>query len=84
MENIVNEPALTYNTISAEEYLKQERIATEKHKYYQGEIFAMGGASKEHNEIFSNFFGDIALQLKGKVCKPYGSNFRAHIPKNTL
>ena len=44
MENIVNEPALTYNTISAEEYLKQERIAIEKHEYYQGEIFAMGGA----------------------------------------
>lgn len=84
MENIVNEPALTYNTISAEEYLKQERIATEKHEYYQGEIFAMDGASKEHNEIFSNFFGDIAHQLKGKVCKPYGSDFRAHIPKNTL
>ena len=84
MENIVNEPALKYNNISAEEYLKQERAATEKHEYYQGEIFAMSGASKEHNEIFSNFFGDIAHQLKGKGCKPYGSDFRVHIPKNTL
>ena len=84
MENIVNEPALKYNNISAEEYLKQERAATEKHEYYQGEIFAMSGASKEHNEIFSNFFGDIAHQLKGKGCKPYSSDFRVHIPKNTL
>jgi hypothetical protein len=54
MENIVNEPDLKYNNISAEAYLEQERAATEKHEYYRGEIFAMGGASKEHNEIFSN------------------------------
>lgn len=84
MENIVNEPALQYNYISAEEYLEMEMTATEKHEYYRGEIFAMSGASKEHNEIFSNLFGDIAHKLKGKGCKPYGSNFRVHIPKNTL
>lgn len=46
MENIVDEPALKYNNISAEEYLKQERAVTEKHEYYQGEIFAMSRASK--------------------------------------
>lgn len=84
MENMVNEPALQYNNISVQEYLEQERIAIEKHEYYRGEIFAMGGASKEHNEIFSNVFGDIAHQLKGKGCKPYGSDLRVHIPKNTL
>ena len=44
----------------------------------------MSGASKEHNEIFSYFFGDIAHQLKGKGCKLYGSDFGVHIPKNSL
>ena len=43
MKNMANEPALKYNNISAEEYLKQERAATEKHEYYQCEIFAMRG-----------------------------------------
>ncbi len=70
MENILNEPALKYNNISEEEYLEQEKAANEKNEYYQGEIFAMSGASKEHNEIFSNLFGEIAQQLKGKGCKP--------------
>ena len=84
MENIVNEPAIKYNYISPEEYLELERAATEKHEYYQGEIFAMSGATRGHNEIFSNLFGDIAHKLKGKGCKPYGSDFRVHIPKNTL
>jgi hypothetical protein len=32
-----------------------ERAATEKHEYYQGEVFAMAGASFAHNEILSNF-----------------------------
>lgn len=84
MENIVNEPALKYNFISAEEYLEMERADTEKHEYYQGEIFAMSGASLKHNEIFSNLFTDIGYKLKGKNCKPFGSDLRIHIPKNTL
>jgi Uma2 family endonuclease len=84
MENIVEEPALRYNYISAEEYLQTERAATEKHEYYQGEIFAMSGVSLKHNIIFSNFFTDIGSKLKGKGCRPYGSDLRIHIPKNTL
>jgi Uma2 family endonuclease len=82
--NIVNEAALKYNYISPEEYLELEQAATEKHEYYQGEIFLMSGASKKHNEIYSNMFTDIGHKLKGKGCKPYGSDFRVHIPKNTL
>ncbi len=84
MKNIVEDPALQYNYISAEDYLQAERDAVEKHEYYQGEIFAMSGASVKHNRIFSNFFGDIAYKLKGKGCQPYGSDLRIHIPENTL
>ncbi len=84
MENLVNEPALQYNYISAEEYLAMERIATEKHEYYQGEIFAMSGAFFKHNRVFSNLFGEIQSKLKGKNCVPYGSDLRIHVPKNSL
>lgn len=84
MDNILNEPALQYNYISAEEYLERETQSNEKHEYYRGEIFAMSGASLPHNDIFSNLFVDIGHQLKGKNCKPYGSDLRIHIPKNTL
>ena len=84
MENIVEEPALSYNFISEEEYLEKERAATEKHEYYRGEIFAMSGASIRHNRIFSNLFIDIGSKLKGKGCQPFGSDLRIHIPKNTL
>ena len=84
MENLIKEPAPKYNYISQEEYLEMERAALEKHEYYQGEIFAMSGASLKHNEVFSNFFGEIQGKLKGKNCKPYGSDLRIHVPKNSL
>ena len=84
MKNIVEEPAVKYNYVSQEVYLETEREALEKHEYYQGEIFAMSGASGRHNRIFTNLFIDIGIKLKGKGCLPYGSYLRIHIPKNTL
>ena len=82
----LREPAIAYSQqkMTIEEYLAFENEAIEKHEYYQGEIFAMSGASRNHNEIFSNLFVDIGTKLKGKNCKPYGSDLRIHVPKNTL
>ena len=44
----------------------------------------MAGAGNMHNLLFSNLFGEIAPKLKGKQCRPYGSDMRVHIPQNTL
>ena len=70
--------------ISPADYLALERASDVKHEYYKGEIFAMSGASVAHNKVFSNFFGELAYQLKGKECKPFGSDLRIHIPSNSL
>jgi Uma2 family endonuclease len=80
------EPAIAYSQqkISIEAYLEMENVASEKHEYYQGEVFAMSGAKLPHNTIFSNLFGALGIKLKGKSCKPYGSDLRVHIPSNTL
>ena len=83
---IINEPAVDYTKqrYTIEEYLEMERASDIKHEYYQGEIFAMAGAGREHNLIFSNVFGELYASLKGKPCRPYGSDMRIHIPENTL
>ncbi len=70
--------------ISEHEYLEQERKAIEKHEYFQGEIFAMSGASEEHNIISMNCSVDLGTKLKGKKCRPCGSDMRMNIPENTL
>lgn len=67
-----------------EEYLELERKAEFKSEYYQGEIFAMSGASLAHNKITINFLSVLSIRLKGKSCRPYGSDLRLHIPVNSL
>lgn len=82
----VRDPIVVYNKskLSVEEYLQFEKASRDKHEYFKGEIFAMAGAGARHNVIFSNFFISIGMQLKGKPCKPYGSDLRIHIPENSL
>lgn len=86
MDLEVREPATVYGKkrLSTEEYLQFEKTSIEKHEFYAGEIFAMSGASPRHNLIFSNLFGKLFNLLKGKPCKPYGSDLRIHIPENSL
>jgi Uma2 family endonuclease len=86
MDEIVNEPAVAYHKryYTVEEYLEMEKPSTIKHEYFQGEIFAMSGAGDNHNDIFSNVFIEIGNKLKGKPCRPYGSDKRMTIPENTL
>jgi len=82
----VREPAKAYGKtkLTEAEYLDFEKSATVKHEFYQGEIFAMSGASARHNIIFKNLYRDLAFFLKGKPCQPYGSDLRLHIPENSL
>ena len=70
--------------ISKEEYLFHERKTDTKHEYFQGEIFAMSGASFKHNRISTNTIFSLRGSLKGKSCFPYGSDLRIHIPENSL
>jgi len=82
----VNEPAIAYGKqkYTIEEYLEMEEAATEKHEYYQGEIFAMSGPEYQHVVVARNLYGNLINKLKGKPCQPLGSDMRVHIQKNTL
>ncbi|MEO7263943.1 MAG: Uma2 family endonuclease [Ferruginibacter sp.] len=86
MQIELREPAVAYSKrkYSIEEYLEIENVETEKHEYYQGEIFAMSGPKVNHNIIAGNVFVALANKLKGKPCRPFNSDQRIHIEKNTL
>ena len=72
--SVVQQKALT-----AEEYLAMERQAEEKSEFYQGECFAMAGASRRHNILTGNSFGVLRNHLLGKPCQPYVADMRLHI-----
>ena len=78
----MSQPALKYYT--EEEYLAFERASQERHEYYKGEVFAMSGASFKHNVIQINIITLLGNHLKGKACRPFGSDLRIQIPSNSL
>ena len=52
--------------LSEKEYLETERKASFKSEYYKGEVFAMPGATKEHNKIAGAVIGQLFGHLKDK------------------
>jgi Uma2 family endonuclease len=76
--------AQTIKMYSEKEYLELERDAEYKSEYYRGEIFAMAGASPNHNRIKENLSIEIGGFLKGKSCQSFSSDMRLHIPQNGL
>jgi Uma2 family endonuclease len=64
---------------SPQEYLELERKAEYKSEYFNGEIFAMSGASEEHNLIVGNVFAALHNQFRGRPCKVYASDMRVKV-----
>ncbi|HEX8462096.1 MAG TPA: Uma2 family endonuclease [Segetibacter sp.] len=84
--NTLREPVVAYGKarFTVSEYLEMEVNATEKSEYYKGEIFAMSGALLAHNIIASNTLALLHNKLRGKGCRPFNSDMRIHVEKNTL
>ena len=70
----------TSDWISPQEYLEGERWSEVRHEYLDGGVFAMAGASDDHNRIARNILSELTQALRGKPCEPFGSDMRVKIP----
>jgi Uma2 family endonuclease len=70
--------------LTPEEYLEIERKSEERHEYFDGEIFAMSGAKRNHNKITTNLSGLVWQHLKGKNCESYANDMRVFVPETGL
>ena len=70
--------------LTPEEYLARERAADFRSEYFRGEMFAMSGASWEHNLIKENLAGETRNQLKGGPCLVVSSDQRVKISATGL
>ena len=62
-----------------EEYLALERKAERKSEYFNGEIFAMSGASPQHVLIVTNVVAELRGQLKTRPCTVYSTDLRLKV-----
>ena len=74
-------PAQPARDMTPQEYLALERHSEVKSEYWQGDMFAMAGASEAHNLIALNVGAELRAQLKGKPCRVYPSDMRVRIPR---
>ena len=82
----VAEPAVAYAAdpehpyVSVEEYLEGELDSQLRHEYVEGHVYAMAGASDDHNRIAGNIFSFLHAALRGKPCEPFINDMKARIP----
>ncbi len=70
--------------LSPEEYLAIERQASFRNEYYAGEMFAMTGASRQHNRIVTNIVVGLDNQLRDRPCNVYSRDMRVLIAETGL
>ncbi len=61
------------------EYLALERKATTKSEYFDGQIYAMSGASRAHNLIVVNLLSALHTQLSKRDCEVYANDMRVKV-----
>lgn len=67
------------NPITPAQYLELEEQSEFKNEYFKGEIFAMVGATKNHNWINANIARELGNQLKDTACMGFSSDQRVKI-----
>ncbi len=80
----MNAEAATQKIWTPAEYLALERSSPERHQLVDGEIFAMAGASFEHNTIVGNLVGELRNALRDRPCRVTPSDLRIHVPATGL
>ncbi len=74
--------------LTPEEYIAFERKALPdgeiiRYEYINGELIAMAGASRAHNLITGNIFGELRTQLRNSRCETYANDMRVSTPTTT-
>lgn len=70
--------------LTPQQYLARERQAETKSEYLRGEMFAMSGASREHNLVAMNVSRELSTQLRDRECEVYPSDMRVKVSSTGL
>lgn len=71
--------AVAHQKLSVEEYVALEDAATERHEFYDGEIYAMSGGSPRHHDLVANLMARLLPELKKHGCRGRSSEQRVQV-----
>lgn len=61
------------------DYLQNEEASDSKHEYIEGRVYAMAGASKNHQRIISNLVRLLSTHLKNTPCDTFASDIKVKV-----
>jgi len=67
-----------------EEYFALDEKAERKSEFFDGEMFAMAGASRTHNVLTRNLTGHLFARLQGGSCQVFVADLRVKVNKTGL
>ena len=70
--------------LSELQYLAVENAAAFRSEFYDGEMFAMAGATPGHNTIRENLGGELYARIKGGRCRSYSVDQRVKVERTGL
>lgn len=70
--------------VSVADYAALENESETRHELVGGQIVAMAGASPRHNAIALNIAAELRRLLRGRNCRPYGSDQRVLVEATQL
>jgi len=66
-------------SVNTDEYLQGELKSNEKHELIDGDVYAMAGASGNHERISLNISRKFGNHLEGLPCEPFGSDMKVKV-----
>ncbi|UQA62377.1 Uma2 family endonuclease [Polyangium aurulentum] len=66
------------------EYLSRERTSPTKHELVNGYVYAMAGATVEHDTICSNVIQLLGNELRGRPCRVFTPDMRVRVRETEL
>ncbi len=76
--------ALPKSELSPTQYVAIENEAAFRSEYFDGEMFAMAGASEKHNDVLMNLSGELYNRLKGGRCRVRVTDQRCKVERTGL
>ena len=70
--------------LTEREYLAIERLAEFRSEFYNGEMFALAGASRQHNVVVTNLVIALGTQLGDRPCNVYSNDMRVRVTNTGL
>jgi Uma2 family endonuclease len=67
--------------LTEQDYLEGEKLATVRHEYVDGKVYAMAGSSLQHNDIAMNIAFALRLATKGTPCRVNASDIKVKAEK---